>query len=90
MHRLVRQHVVIAGESGQKTIAHAIKAFMGAYEKLNPLSYDERHSMGFLMRQELVQKIHFVLQNHYLKNDRVWDNDFMKFMMLLEETVLLG
>ncbi len=37
------------------------------------------------MLSELVQKIHFVLQEHYLQKNAKWDAELAKFIMLIDE-----
>ena len=37
------------------------------------------------MKEEMVQKLHFLMQMRYDRNDPTWDADFVKFVMLYDE-----
>lgn len=87
LHRLVRQYIVHTGDAD---LSKAAQDFLTAYAHENPLTPEERAALVPLMREEIVQKLVFVLRNHYIAKDGMWDAELPKFMMLFDEVAAFG
>lgn len=87
MHRLVRQQIVHDGIATDVVLQtrEACAEFLTAYNTIVSLTSDEQRGLSILMLSELVQKIHFVLQEHYLQKNTTWDAELAKFIMLIDE-----
>ena len=85
LQRLVRQVLVYNGRYDVEFGTECVRGFLSAYHRENSLQPEELEILTDVMKEEMVQKLHFLMQMRYDRNDPTWDADFVKFVMLYDE-----
>lgn len=85
IYRFGRQFF-IRNQNPTKADAERIRdIFLGAYESAKILSVEEKELMPFLIKDEFLKKLLFVLKGAYLNNNHTWSKDLPKFIAAFEE-----
>jgi len=86
IHRLGRQFFAqnildVNKEEGKRLVGLFIKE----YERVWPLSSEEKELMPILIKDEFIRKILFVLKGVYKDNNHAWADNLPKFLVAIDE-----
>lgn len=86
LYRFGRQFFIGKSDAdAQKRAPQIRNYFIEAYTAINPLSSDEVYAMPFLLKDEFLCKLLFVLRLVYEEGNMAWRRDLPKFIASLEE-----